>query len=858
MAKQQLLLVDADARSLRVLEVSLKKAGFSVTTAQDGADALSKIELSSPDLILTDTRLPNMDGYALVRRLKENRDWASIPVVFLTSQKSIEDKIRGLELGVEDYLTKPIFVRELIARVNLLIARRTREGIATKQQNQTGGRTRFSGLVSDMGVVDLLQTFEVSRKSGIVHIRYERHDAHIYFREGKVVDATLGRLMGEEAVYRALLWNEGSFEVEFCKVDNVDVIGTSTQGLLMEGMRRVDEWGRLLEALPPLTTVFEVNAEELVDRLNEIPDELNGILRLFDGRRDLMAVVDASPFEDLSTLSTISKLFFEGLLVPRMEPSEPPAPLEDAVVGEGAHDEAAPQTAMTRSLLGATSSQRAVIPAEPIAPMPGDLLFEDPIVPAASSMMLSATAPVSTRGRGAWGGVTSPIRSIGISPAPESRLNPPRGPETIRQGTPGTSAVAVTRAAEEERPPQTRRAGGKGALGAPGRLAADEGEETAPPTTASGRAPGAAPPPVSAPEPAADAAAEAASEEAPPEPLKAAETTQPTEREAVRLPEPEAAPEEAASEAVEAPAHAEATQEQEEAPAEAAEATQEEAPAAEEAAAAEESTEAAEAAPAEESASDEGAAPPAEEAYAEGSGEPLEDAASAEMARISEEPPSSDVLPIGPSPEQRARQARMMKIVGGVLAVLAVLVLIGIAKQQLSGRTDTKGTSTTLPTPPAPAPTPTPTTTQNAVAPATTQAPPPAPTAEPTAAPTAEPTAAPTAEPTAAASSAPTSQPASTGKPSGGDAPASEPAPPPTPADDSGPLPVRIQKAMESGNMGKARQLAKQYTQQSPGSAEAWYLLGAAGGGASAFRKCAEIAGPESARGAECRALAGM
>ncbi|MDI1447725.1 response regulator [Polyangium sp. 6x1] len=851
MAKQQLLLVDADARSLRVLEVSLKKAGFSVTTAQDGADALSKIELSPPDLILTDTRLPNMDGYALVRRLKDNRDWASIPVVFLTSQKSIEDKIRGLELGVEDYLTKPIFVRELIARVNLLIARRTREGIATKQQNQSG-RTRFSGLVSDMGVVDLLQTFEVSRKSGIVHIRYERHDAHIYFREGKVVDATLGRLMGEEAVYRALLWNEGSFEVEFCKVDNVDVIGASTQGLLMEGMRRVDEWGRLLEALPPLTTVFEVNAEELVDRLNEIPDELNGILRLFDGRRDLMAVVDASPFEDLSTLSTISKLYFEGLLVPRMEPSEPPAPLEDAVVGEGGHDEAAPQTAMARSLLGATSSQRAVVPGEPIAPMPGDLLFEDPVVPAASSMMLSS-APVSTRGRGAgaWGGVTSPIRSIGIAPAPESRLSPPRGPETIRQGTPGASPVAIARAAEEERSPHTRRAGGKGALGASDRVAADEGEETAPPTTASGRAPGAPSPATSSPEPTADAAADAAPDEAP-EPLKAAETTQRTERDAVRAQEPEAAPEEAASEAVEAEAVAEAAQE--EAPAEAAEATQDEAPAAEEAAAAEEATDAAEEAPAEANASDEGAAAPAEEPDAEGSGEPLEDAASAEMARISEPPPSSDVLPIGPSPEQRARQARMMKIVGGVLAVLVVLVLIGVAKQKLSGPTETKGTTTAqLPTPVAPAPTPTP----SAVAPAaTTQTPPPAPT--PTTTPTAEPTAAPTAEPTATPSSAPTSQPASTGKPAGGEATAPEPPPTPTPADDSGPLPVRIQKAMESGNMGKARQLAKQYTQQSPGSAEAWYLLGAAGGGASAFRKCAEIAGPESARGAECRALAGM
>lgn len=314
-AKQQLLLVDADPRSVRVLEVSLKKAGYSVTTAKDGADALSKIELSTPDLILSDTRLPNVDGYALVRRLKEKPEWAAIPVVFLTSQKSIEDKIRGLELGVEDYLTKPIFVRELIARVNLLLARRAREGIVTKQPSTTG-RTRFSGSIADMGVVDLLQTFEVSRKSGILHLSSESGDAHIFFRDGKVIDATFNALSGEEAVYRALLLNDGSFEVEFCKVERDVVIDVSTQGLLMEGMRRVDEWGKLLESLPPVSTVFEVHSGELLERLNEIPDELNGILRLFDGKRTLMQVVDASPFEDLSTLSTVSKLYFEGLLVP--------------------------------------------------------------------------------------------------------------------------------------------------------------------------------------------------------------------------------------------------------------------------------------------------------------------------------------------------------------------------------------------------------------------------------------------------------------------------------------------------------------------------------------------------------------
>ena len=294
MAKKQLLLVDADPRSVRVLEVSLKKAGYSVTTAADGQDALKKVDFSAPDLILSDTRLPNVDGFELVKRLQQSADLASIPVVFLTSQKRIEDKIRGLELGVEDYLTKPIFVRELITRVNLLLARRTQERLVTTQP--LSARTRLSGSLADMGVVDLLQTFEVSRKSGVATITAAGRDAVIFFREGKVVDAELGRLRGEEAVYRALIWNQGEFEVEFQPVDNEDVVPTTTQGLLMEGMRRVDEWGRLLEQLPPLETLFEVDHDELVERLNEIsrrternPQTVRWPPRL-DGSRGLVAV----------------------------------------------------------------------------------------------------------------------------------------------------------------------------------------------------------------------------------------------------------------------------------------------------------------------------------------------------------------------------------------------------------------------------------------------------------------------------------------------------------------------------------------------------------------------------------------
>ncbi len=318
MAKQRILLVDADPRSVRVLEVSLRQAGYNVTTATEGEAALDMVSHQQPDLVICDTRLPKMDGYAFVRALKKQPDTRTIPVVFLANQKSVEDKIRGLELGVEDYLTKPIFVRELLARVSLIFARRTQESMARVQLG--GGKTHFVGTIREITVIDLLQTFEVSRKSGTIHLQNGKHSAHIYFRDGKAIDAEVGLLRGEEAVYRVLVWSDADFEVDFDTPQNEDIVVGSTQAVLMEGMRRVDEWGRVSEELPPLETVLELDNELLVQRLSEIPDELNGILRLFDGRRTILEIVDESPFEDISTLSTIAKLFFEGLLTKTKQP----------------------------------------------------------------------------------------------------------------------------------------------------------------------------------------------------------------------------------------------------------------------------------------------------------------------------------------------------------------------------------------------------------------------------------------------------------------------------------------------------------------------------------------------------------
>ncbi len=311
MAKQNLLLVDADLRSLRVLEVSLRKAGYSVATSGDAKGAIELMEMSKPDLILSDTRLPHMDGFAFIEEIRQRPGLADVPLIFLSSDTSVESKVKGLELGVEDYLTKPIYIKEIIARVNLVLQRKRREGLELKDQ---ASKQRFTGALSDIGVVDLLQTIDNSKKSGVLHLSSGVQRGALYFRNGNPVDAELGPLRGARAIYRALVWTEGSFEIDFREVRREDVIQTSTQGVLMEGMRRLDEWGRLLEQLPDLDSVFEVNDTELLDRLAEIPDEINGILRHFDGERSLMQVVDVCNRDDLETLTAISKLYFEGLV----------------------------------------------------------------------------------------------------------------------------------------------------------------------------------------------------------------------------------------------------------------------------------------------------------------------------------------------------------------------------------------------------------------------------------------------------------------------------------------------------------------------------------------------------------------
>lgn len=117
------LVVDDEEDILNLLEYNLKKAGFNVVTAKDGPEAITLASGSSPDLILLDIMLPNMDGTEVLKRLKAEPGTRAVPVIMLTAKGEEIDKIVGFELGAEDYITKPFSPREVILRVKAVLKR---------------------------------------------------------------------------------------------------------------------------------------------------------------------------------------------------------------------------------------------------------------------------------------------------------------------------------------------------------------------------------------------------------------------------------------------------------------------------------------------------------------------------------------------------------------------------------------------------------------------------------------------------------------------------------------------------------------------------------------------------------------
>ncbi len=120
---RKIVLAEDEPQIARLIEFKLKKEGYDVTWKENGEEALKAIKADKPDLILLDIMMPVMDGYEVLRRLKEDENLGDIPVIMLTARAQEKDVVKGIDLGAEDYITKPFHPAELLARVKRILGK---------------------------------------------------------------------------------------------------------------------------------------------------------------------------------------------------------------------------------------------------------------------------------------------------------------------------------------------------------------------------------------------------------------------------------------------------------------------------------------------------------------------------------------------------------------------------------------------------------------------------------------------------------------------------------------------------------------------------------------------------------------
>ena len=325
MAGETVLVADGDARSLRMLELALRRAGFVVEAAEDAEQAARKLGEGRFQAAVCEVGIGEPDGLALCRSSRADPRLSGIPFLLIGSDASAGARARAIEAGADEYLTKPVLLKELVQRLQNLLDRR--------RLSDPGVPAALSGSVTDLGLLDVFQSLEGWRKDALVRCEQAGQVARVWVREGEVIDAELGPVSGQAAFCRLMTWEGGDFRVDFVDAGRREArIQGGTQAALVEAMRRVDELGRIARTLA-METPLRLDVEQLEARLADLPDEMNDVLRHFDGSRTLRAAIDRSPADDLAAIAVVHQLVKEGILrrpsTPAAEswgsPAQPPA-----------------------------------------------------------------------------------------------------------------------------------------------------------------------------------------------------------------------------------------------------------------------------------------------------------------------------------------------------------------------------------------------------------------------------------------------------------------------------------------------------------------------------------------------------
>jgi len=188
MAKK-ILVVDDDPHIREVVMFALEKAGMKVLQAADGREALKEAETGTPDLIVLDISMPELDGLEVCRQLRKSDD---TPILFLSSRDEEIDRIIGLELGGDDYVTKPFSPRELVARINAILKRKAPAPAGAKQKNIVHGNISID--TASYTATCMGKTVPLTATEFMLLLALVRHPGKVFTRDELMDNAYAGNI----------------------------------------------------------------------------------------------------------------------------------------------------------------------------------------------------------------------------------------------------------------------------------------------------------------------------------------------------------------------------------------------------------------------------------------------------------------------------------------------------------------------------------------------------------------------------------------------------------------------------------------------------------------------------------------
>ncbi|QRO00785.1 response regulator [Archangium violaceum] len=298
---RKILIADPDLESVRPLSRALRTKGYQVHYAPDGSRALEVSVLRHPDLILFDEACRLLDARTFINILRTNPRTDDIPVVVSTGQFEA-DRMRGLRDG---FLRKPFNIDEVLSRIEHVF-RRNEAAKDLKSEAQ-----EIEGSLSQLSIPDLMQILGMNKRSGKLTLERGNERGEIVVVEGRPANARVGRAEGEKALFRLLVWSEGTFTFAPGGNSGKARIQRAMDDALLEAMRQADEVNRLLPGLPPRNTRLVLAPE--ADLTKDQHPVTAQVVELLRQPRALGEVLDLAPATDLEVVGVLHTLLQKGV-----------------------------------------------------------------------------------------------------------------------------------------------------------------------------------------------------------------------------------------------------------------------------------------------------------------------------------------------------------------------------------------------------------------------------------------------------------------------------------------------------------------------------------------------------------------